>query len=49
MRTQLVFPLMMIALNVGAAIVSGLQRDFRRALYFLASAVCVLAVSWDQR
>lgn len=47
MRTQLVFPLLMIALNVGAAIVNGLQQDFRRALYFLASAVCVLAVSWE--
>lgn len=49
MRTQLVFPLLMIALNVGAAVMSGLQRDFRRALYFLASAVCVLAVSLDRK
>ncbi len=49
MRTQLIFPLIMIALNFGAAILNGLQHDFRRALYFLASAVCVLAVSWDGR
>ena len=49
MRIQSIFPLMMIVLNFGAVIVSGQQRDFRKALYFLASGVCVLAVSFDGR
>jgi len=40
MKTQLIFPLMMIALNFGAAVAAGYQRDYRRALYFLASGLC---------
>jgi hypothetical protein len=48
MKIQL-FPLVMIALNFAAALVSGWNRDYRRSVYFLASALCVLAVSWDQR
>ena len=45
MTRTMIFPLLMIAANLGAAIVFAWQRDYRRFVYFLASGICVLAVS----
>jgi hypothetical protein len=44
-----IFPIVMILANVGAAIVYGLQGEYRRMVYFLASAVCVFAVAVQGR
>jgi len=44
-----IFPGLMLVSNFGAALVYGWQGEYRRAAYFIASAVCVLAVAWDRR
>jgi hypothetical protein len=40
-----IFPVVMILANIGAAVVCGFRGEFRRMIYFLASAVCVFAVA----
>jgi hypothetical protein len=44
-RTQ-IFPAALIVLDVGAAIVYGLEADVRRTVYWLAAAVLTAAVTF---
>jgi len=44
-RVQL-FPAALIALNVGAAVMYGLEADWRRAVYWTAAAVLTVVVTW---
>ena len=40
------FPLVLLLCNVGAAICSAASGDYRRSLYWAASALCVGAVTF---
>ncbi len=40
------FPALLLVLNVGAALVSASARDYKRAAYWLASAVCIGMVAF---
>ncbi len=41
------FPLALLALNIGAAIVSFITGDWRKGVYWLASAICVGTVAFS--
>jgi len=41
-----VFPCVLLVCNIGAAICSAMAGDFRRSLYWVASALCIGAVSF---
>jgi len=40
------FPVLIIALSIGAAIVYGAAGDLRRCIYFLAAAVLNACIVW---
>ena len=40
-----IFPVILIVLNVGAAVVYGFHLDWRRCIYWLAAAVLTLCVT----
>ena len=40
------FPTVLIALNIGAAIVYAIARDWRRAIYWIAAAVLTACVTY---
>jgi len=42
----LVFPALMLTLNLGASIVSLTRGDWSRGVYWLASGICVAAVTF---
>lgn len=44
-RAQL-FPSLLIALDVAAAVVYALEPDWRRAIYWLAAAILTVTVTW---
>lgn len=44
--SRLVFPIALIALDIGAAVVYAAQRDMRQAVYWLAAAVLNIAVTF---
>lgn len=46
MKTQHLFPLLMIMLDVGAAIVYGSGGDWKKAIYWIAAAVLNAAVTF---
>jgi len=41
-----VFPALLIALDVGAAVVYGLEGDWRRTIYWTAAAVLTVVVTF---
>ncbi len=41
-----IFPLMLIALDVGAGIVYGIQGDYKKLIYWIAAAVLNIAVTF---
>ena len=41
-----IFPLLLIILDIGAAIVYGIQHDARKVIYWLAAAVLNIAVTF---
>lgn len=43
---EYLFPCLIIALNLGAAIVYGVQGDVRKVMYFVAAAVLNIAVTF---
>lgn len=43
---QRIFPLLLIALNLGAAVMSFIHRDFRKGTYWLAAAVLNITVTF---
>jgi hypothetical protein len=45
MEKRLVFPLLLIGLNMGAAVVSFWGGDWRRGVYWLASSLCLWMVA----
>ena len=46
MKPQYIFPLLLIALDVGAAIVYGIEGDARKVIYWLAAAVLNITVTF---
>jgi len=46
MRAVLIFPTILIVLDVGAALVYALDMDWRRAIYWLAAAVLTTCVTY---
>jgi len=44
-RQTLHLPLLMVLLNLGAAIVCFMSGDWRRGIYWLAGGVCIVTVS----
>ena len=46
MNTKYIFPLLLIALDVGASIVYGVGKDFKMATYWIAAAVLNICVTF---
>ena len=46
MKTQHIFPLVLIALNIGAAIFYATAKDWRMVIYWTAAAVLNAAVTF---
>ena len=46
MKPQYIFPIILIALDIGAAIMSVPVGDFRKVIYWLAAAVLNAAVTF---
>lgn len=44
--SKYIFPIALIACNVGAGVVSAVSGDFRRAVYWIAAAVLNAAVTF---
>lgn len=45
-KPEYIFPLLLILLDVGAAIIYALQKDYKKAVYWIAAAVLNLAVTF---
>ncbi len=41
-RSQLIFPALLIVMNVGAALVAFKAGDWRRGVYWISSALCLV-------
>ncbi len=41
-----IFPVVLLVCNVGAAICYALAKDYRRSVYWAASALCIAAVTF---
>jgi uncharacterized protein (UPF0333 family) len=46
MSVKFVFPVILLACNLGAAGAYAIQGDWRRAVYWTASSVCIGAVTF---
>ncbi len=46
MKSQYIFPLILIILDVGAAVTSGIEGDLRKFIYWIAAAVLNAAVTF---
>lgn len=46
MKTQYIFPLVLIALDVGASVMYGFSGEWRMVVYWLAAAVLNVAVTF---
>ena len=46
MKQQYIFPLLLIALDIGAAMVYGLNGDMRKVVYWIAAAVLNVTVTF---
>lgn len=46
MKPQYIFPLMLIALDIGAAVAYGVNGDARKVIYWLAAAVLNVTVTF---
>jgi len=40
-RSQLIFPVLMVLMNVGASVVAFKTGDWRRGVYWISSALCL--------
>jgi len=45
-KTTQIFPIIIMALSLGACAVYAINHDFRRAVYWLASAVIIASVTF---
>lgn len=46
MKSQYIFPLLLIALDIGAAVVYGISGDLRKVVYWIAAAVLNVTVTF---
>lgn len=46
MSTKYIFPLLLIVLDVGAAVVYALNKDYKMATYWIAAAVLNICVTF---
>lgn len=46
MKTQYIFPVLLMLLDVGAAVMYGIQGDVRKVIYWVAAAVLNAAVTF---
>lgn len=46
MKSTYIFPLMLIVLDVGAAVVAWISGDIKRAVYWIAAAVLNITVTF---
>ena len=44
-RSQLIFPALLILMNVGASLVAFKAGDWRRGVYWITSALCLVVVA----
>ena len=44
-RNQLIFPALLILMNVGASLVAFKAGDWRRGVYWITSALCLVVVA----
>ena len=44
-RSQLIFPALMILMNVGASVMAFKAGDWRRGVYWITSALCLMMVA----
>ena len=44
-RSQLIFPVLMVLMNVGASVVAFKTGDWRRGVYWITSALCLVMVA----
>lgn len=45
-KPEYIFPLLLILLDMGAAIVYTIQKDYKKAVYWLAAAVLNITVTF---
>ncbi len=45
-KCECIFPLLLILLDVGAAIIYALQKDYKKAVYWIAAAVLNVTVTF---
>lgn len=45
-KPEYIFPLLLILLDMGAAIVYAIQKDYKKAVYWLAAAVLNITVTF---
>lgn len=45
-KPECIFPLLLILLDVGAAVVYAIQKDYKKAVYWLAAAVLNVTVTF---
>ena len=46
MKTQYIFPLLLILADIGAAVVYGVSGDARKVIYWIAAAVLNITVTF---
>lgn len=46
MKTEQIFPSVLIAMNFGAALVYGLQGDVKKVIYWIAAAILNITVTF---
>lgn len=46
MKSQYIFPLLLIALDIGAAVMYGFNGDLRKVIYWIAAAVLNVTVTF---
>ena len=47
-KPEYIFPLLLILLDMGAAIVYAIQKDYKKAVYWLAAAVLNITVTFQE-
>lgn len=44
MRSEYIFPLLLILLDLGAAVIYAIQKDYKKSVYWIAAAVLNVTV-----
>lgn len=45
-KSEYIFPLLLILLDVGAAVIYAVQKDYKKAVYWIAAAVLNVTVTF---